>query len=397
MHIQVVVRELLNELFATDAELTAYCGDRYAKACRGLWADGMNRIQKINHLLAVVAPEQLLAELQETHPKEVAATLLRHQRERTASSSGELPPVVDPGYQRLLRQSLVEAIHANPLRPHGVATLLQTWQGGGKTLARQLSQWLGSQYGLSTVWLRDQASLDSTVPEFFYLLTGDRAVRNLIDFSAWLQDRPAPHGLLIVLLGTHGPEQLLSQVAAVVRSYLAAHPGSLFVVVGGIRVLELRQHTLYPWLKLLPLASYVDIPDLTRTEVAQLLALQSPPIAGESASLLYELTGGHPGLLYELIRQRLLMREPAEAHLRYQLSQSRLLERHLRDPQAREVLRKLHDGEEVASLLDPCIRHDPTRPESRLYFDSLIRIDEQGKTVARHSIIADQIITKSHH
>ncbi len=387
-HIRVVVRELLEKLFPLDVDLEAYCRDRFFEECRKRWTDAMNPIAKINRLLDVVDPHQLLVELRKTHPQAVEEVIRRHHGLATThlvpssyeseTAPRSVPPVPsDPCYERVPRTALAERIFRSYLRTHRVATLLQTWRGGGKTLARMVDEVARAQ-GISSRWLTDYATEQSTVPEFYYLLTGERSIRDQVDFSEWLYRQTAPRGLMIALLGTRGPELLLNQVAAVVRGYLASRPDSMFLVVGGERLLRLRQHTNYPWLRLLPSASFVDVPDLTLEEVTQLLALKktTPPLSIDHAPLLHSLTGGHPWLLNELISQNLFDPASAQAELRHQISQAKLLDRHLADPQAFEVLSKLEHGEPIASLQDPSIRHDPAHyPESRLYFDALLRAD----------------------
>lgn len=391
-HIRVVVRELLEKLFPLDVDLEAYCRDRFFEECRKRWTDAMNPIAKINRLLDAVDPQQLLAELRKTHPQEVEEAIRRHHERATepllpSDTEPDTPPrsvppaPSDPCYERVPRTALANRIFRSYLRTHRVATLLQTWRGGGKTLARMVGE-AARAHGISSRWLTDYATEQSTVPEFYYLLTGERSIRDQVDFSEWLYRQTAPRGLLIVLLGTRGPELLLNQVAAVVRGYLASRPDSMFLVVGGERLLRLRQHTNYPWLRLLPSASFVDVPDLTPEEVTQLLGLQqtTPTVSVEHSALLHSLTGGHPWLLYELIRQNLFDPVAAKAELRHQIIQAKLLDRHLADPQARDVLTKLEHGEPVASIQDPSIRHDPARyAESRLYFDGLLRLDGKGR------------------
>lgn len=389
-HIRVVVRELLEKLFPLDVDLEAYCRDRFFEECRKRWTDAMNRIAKINRLLDAIDPQQLLAELRMTHPQEVEEVIRRHHEQTTlpvpASYDADTPPRAlppapsDPCYERVPRTALANRIFHSYLRTHRVATLLQTWRGGGKTLARMVGE-LARVRGISSRWLTDYATEQSTVSEFYYLLTGERSIRDQVDFSEWLYRQTAPHGLLLVLLGTRGSELLLNQVAAVVRGYLSSRPDSMFLVVGGERLLRLRQHTNYPWLRLLPAASFVDVPDLTPEEITQLLALQkmNPPVSVDHAALLHSLTGGHPWLLYELIRQNICDPAAAKAELRHQIIQAKLLDRHLADPQACEVLTKLEHGEPVTSIQDPSIRHDPARyAESRLYFDGLLRMDGKG-------------------
>lgn len=391
-HIRVVVRELLEKLFPLDVDLEAYCRDRFFEECRKRWTEAMNPISKINRLLDAVDPQELLKELRKTHPNEVEAALRRHTERETVpdlsfDTEPDTPPrsvppsPSNPCYERVPRRVLVTHIFRSYLRTHRVATLLQTWRGGGKTLARMVGE-VARAHGISARWLTDYATEQSTVQEFYYLLTGERAIREQVDFSEWLYRQTAPRGLLIVLLGTRGPELLLNQVASVVRSYLASRPDSMFLAVGGERLLRLRQHANYPWLRLLPSASFVDVPDLTLDEVMQFVELQqvTPPLSCDHAHLLHSLTGGHPWLLYELIRQKRFDPVSAKAALRHEISQAKLLDRHLADPEAREVLARLERGETIDSIQDPDIRHDPADyAESRLFFDGLLRMDGKGR------------------
>ena len=121
-------------------------------------------------------------------------------------------------------------------------------------------------------------------------------------------------------------------------------------------------------------------------EVAKLLLERKLPV--EQAAVLWKCTGGHPALLYELIRRGIS--EPAQATeaVKYYISMTCKLSRHLSDPQACEVMRRLLRGETVASLEDPCIRHEPgLYAESRLYFDGLLRWNRLGKTEFRCSAV----------
>ena len=87
--------------------------------------------------------------------------------------------------------------------------------------------------------LRDGAEHNG---EFYFLLTGERSIRDQRDFHDWLYSQVAPGGLLIVLLWYPWARALLNQVAAVIRSYLDSRPNAMFLVVGGA-LLRLRQHT----------------------------------------------------------------------------------------------------------------------------------------------------------
>ncbi|MFO0575617.1 MAG: sigma-54 dependent transcriptional regulator [Polyangia bacterium] len=285
----------------------------------------------------------------------------------------------DPHYERLPRSSLIQDVLNSHLRGARVATLLQTHRGGGRTLARQLAPLC---YGMNPVWLTDFASETSSTAEFYQLLTSSGSVRSQAEFGDWLASHMTERGLLVILLGTQGPEELLEEVAAKTRSVLAGHHSSAFLVVGGERLLRLRKQERYSWIRLLPASSFVDVPDLTEAEIGRLLSdRRMPP---ERAAMIWQHTGGHPWLVYELIRKGISDPARATESVKYHLSMTRKLARHMADPQAREVIHRLHRGEEVASLADPCVRHEPALyAESRLYFDGLLRWDDTGRTQFR--------------
>lgn len=305
--------------------------------------------------------------------------------QRARARAAEPPPRTrppfpsDPQYERLPRSALIQEVLTNHLRDARVATLLQTHRGGGRTLARQLAPLC---YGLNPVWLTDFASETSSASEFYHLLTGSSAIRSQAEFGDWLTGHMTERGVLVILLGTQGPEPLLEEVAARTRSLLAGHPSSAFLIVGGERLLRLRRQERYSWIRLLPASSFVDVPDLSEAEIAKLLLdrKRSP----EHAAALWQLTGGHPWLVYELLRKGSPEPERAVEIVKYHLSMTRKLARHLSDPQASAVLKRLCRGAEVASLADPCVRHEPAAyAESRLYFDGLLRCDPEGRTQFR--------------
>lgn len=401
-NIRVAIRKLLDEVLRTDAQLDAFCLDFFFEEYRKHLANHVDRVAKINALMQLVEPERLLDEIRKNYPLQVEQAQAKlgfeiaspskpgvsrsapsaRASERDDASPRTPPAHSNPSYARLFRTTLAEEIFRDQLRSGRIATLLQTHHGGGRTLARQIATVAMVSDGLVPLWLTDYASEKSGTADFYALLTNDREVRDQSDFFDWLTRHKTPRGILIILCGTHGPGHLLEEIAATVRSFLASHSTSAFIVVGGERLLRMRSPELYPWLRLFSPASFVDVPDLTEDEVAQLLRLHHLP--QERAEPIFVNTGGHPGLVHELVRKS--VSDPADMLklVQYQISMSRSLDRHLASPQSRRVLQGLYHGGEVARLGNPWVRHDPTHyPESQLYFDGLLRADTSGKTQLR--------------
>lgn len=290
------------------------------------------------------------------------------------------PPLPsDPAYQRVPRNGLVHQILTSHLLPRRVAVLLQTHRGGGRSLARQIA----AQSGMQDIWLVD-SSHEQTAPEhFFRQLTRNPAVRDQSGLDDWLRDQVRRAGrCLVIQTEPRGPEELLECVAATLRSLLEQDSNVQFLLIGSERLLRLRTHERYSWLRLLPPSALIDVPDLTVEEIARLLRSRGQPEA--RAALLHEQTGGHPWLVYELVTKNISDPAAARAEVRYQLQTTRRLQRHLADSQSREVLQKLLRGEPVTPLNDRSIRHNPERHAiARLYFDGLVMVDGEGKTRLR--------------
>ena len=195
--------------------------------------------------------------------------------------------------------------------------------------------------------------------------------------------------MLLICTQPRGPEDLLEEVAATIRMLLSEHRGLHFLIIGGERLLRLRSHERYSWLRLLLSSSLFDVPDLSGDgndggEIGQVLHALGLPTS--RASWLYRQTGGHPWLLYELLAQNIDSEEAAAQFVQYQLRESRCLDRHLQDPEALATLDKLTHNQPVANLADPAIRRNPEKyPESRLYFDGLV-IPRQNGTAFRCSV-----------
>lgn len=299
------------------------------------------------------------------------------------ASEPQNEPVIDastpaqpsnPAFQRVPRNELVHEVLTQYLLPKRVVALLQTQRGGGRTLARQLAPLCN----LPALWLID-SSCERTEPELFYRrLTRDERIQDQVHFECWLRERLRRQGsLLLILTQPSGPAELLEEVAATVRGLLADSRGLHFLIVGGERLLRLRSHERYSWLRLLPPGSLFNVPDLFEADVARLLRGHGLP--AERAAWVHRQTGGHPWLVYELLSQDIETEEAALQEVKYQLRQSHSLDRHLQDPEAVEVLRRLLREESVASLADPAICRNPERyAESRLYFQGLLVAGPSG-------------------
>lgn len=290
------------------------------------------------------------------------------------------PQPNQPDYARVVRSMLIDTIWGEYLRPKRLAVLLQTHRGGGKSLARQIYAQRG---GIPTAWLTtENLSVAGSEAAFFADLSRQRSVQSALDLRKWLQNQISDSGLLIVLLGTKGPEALLEQTSAVLRALHADSTRVMLLVVGGERLLRLREDHRYAFLRLLSPSAFFDVPDLTLPEVQQLLRHHGLPL--EYAPTLLHCTGGHPWLLYELIQARIFDEGQATSELSYQLQMTRKLSRHVADPAACDVMRRLLRDEPVADLNDPTVRHEPAQyAESRLYFDGFLTYRRGTPTTLR--------------
>lgn len=287
------------------------------------------------------------------------------------------PPLPIPiKYNPVVRNSLIQELLVRKLSKGRRAILLQPWRGGGRTLLRQLAPLC---YGKPTAWLDTRGLGEkSSGGKAYRQLTGNDAVCDQEQLHTWLRSQVTEKGLLIALLGTHGNEEFLGEIAATVLSILSKIPTAMFAVVGGERLLRLRKCEHYAWLKVLPTGSIFDVPDLTVPEVATLLRRRSCP--EELASMIWEETGGHPWLVDQLILESVSNRELARQRVYYHLRMEHQFERHLADEEDYRVLQTLLHGEhEVASLGDEAVRHEPASfAEARLYLSGFLRADPAG-------------------
>jgi hypothetical protein len=373
------VREQINKLYPVKDDLEGFCIVYFKETHRDLLQFQTTRVGFLNLLLQKHTPDEIIARLKEEHP-ELQVSLPPQSTPPSAITPRSQQLREYLGYTRLERPALLTHIIQEKLQGPHVATLLQTDGGGGRTLAVQVAEEATVKYGMSALWMDTPALHPSDPAEWYRSITGGNvSVTNQRELKGWLDAQPNPDQLLIIWRGPQGPVKLLQEAAAALRSFLYTHRQAALLVVSGPRVLQLRRPELYQLQRLFSPSSFVDVPDLVLGEVAQLLRLN---LLDEAlAPLYFEHTGGHLTLLHSLICERLT--DPAKVLKKviYEICMSNVLDKHRDHPAAQSVLSRLLRGEKVASLADPCIRHNPdSYPESRLYFDGLLIADSEGAT-----------------
>lgn len=86
------LRRLLGGVMRTDAELDAFCLDYHPEVARR-FTEGMDRTTKVNLLLMLVSPVELLNRLRTAYPDAEAVAQRVQSGEAAARSSGETPSV----------------------------------------------------------------------------------------------------------------------------------------------------------------------------------------------------------------------------------------------------------------------------------------------------------------
>lgn len=388
------MRALLVAVLKTDDDLEAFAGDYFPEVSRR-WNKGMTPVAKVNLLLDLCTLDELWMAINNYSFSGVERYVSRSDppspegpvTPMPSSLSGprkipRTPVSVDLEYKRVVRTGLIEWIIDNPLRYRRLATLLEVYSGGGKTLAKQIGERYKQNHPGPVLWLSDVAHESASIPDCYALLTGDMTVHSQPEFDAWLKAHAGTTGALIILIVKRAPERFFEEVAAVLSGFRSANQESALIVVGGARILNMRRDANYWWSKLIAPSSYVDVSDLTELEVAELLVRNNLPVLW--APFFYDATGGHPALLYELVRRKISAPEAAHNAVRNAIRASKRLDRHLVDSQARAVLCRLREGKPVNQLSNSLVKHEPTLyAESRMYFDGLLHVGKMGETSLR--------------
>ena len=320
----------------------------------------------------------------EAHPssEELCAFSAAYEKVTGVRSKLLLPrstatPMDDEAEVSLDRGLLVQRV-LQQLQRDRLVTLLQTHRGNGRTLARQIV----AQTGQRAIWLDNP-------DKFNRILSGNPEMKNssgslLQDLLEKSSGRNVP--VYIVPLHSGQGDRTVEQVAPKLRNLLSKHDDMKLIIIGGEELLR-RQHLPdNSEAPLLPENSLVDVPDLTESELRCHVLARG--LSEEAARLIYKQTGGHPWLVEMLLRHSAKDVQSIAASIQDAFLDSGRLNRHLADSQARKVINALLAHKAVAPLGDQQVRHDPNRyPESRMFFDGLLRPSCDGETEFRSLVI----------
>ncbi len=299
------------------------------------------------------------------------------------------PAPQDPGP---VPRPALEQEYTRILRSQHRLVLLAPEDGGARSLARRVA----AQYGGRVTWLAPPNVPDCTEAEYCRALAGDDPdAASVTSFDALvehLRKKASRLGRdhLIVLRYEWGPFDHLTALGRHLRRMMD-EPSAVqfhFLIAGGERSAWLL-HNMKSF-SVFKDAPRREVPDLTVEEVRQFL--DSAGFDGaRSAPSVHEATGGHLGLLKEVLSSdgsletgavtARLARSPS---LRGNIQEClRRDERngYVGERSCQAVLSKLLAGERVEELepLDNQVEY----PEVRLYFAGLVRRDSTGRTVLR--------------
>jgi hypothetical protein len=217
-------------------------------------------------------------------------------------------------------------------------------------------------------------------------------VRGPDDYIQWQSARAGQAAHLIVLLHDRCPIEHLRSLAEALRT-LRHRPGSRFslLVAGSAAATQLANATLAGSF-FSDLTPY-HVPNFTPAEVKALLMSVGEAVDDRLALEVHAATGGYPGFIEELVTDdepldeaatipRLRRSGQVRGILRSRLSQDD--EEHTLAPEqhAAEVLRRLlaeGESQERLEAIDGLLEYG----ETRLYYDGLLRIKENGKLMFR--------------
>lgn len=291
-----------------------------------------------------------------------------------------------PAAQReVLRIELVDRLW-DRLEAQRRLLILSPRRGGARTLVRQMLS--RSRFPEGDITRLSPSTLATDAGPYFAVLCGDPRVTSALDYHIWQQARlrPGSRRHLIVLLHDGGDPTRLHELAEALRA-CQQDEHFLILVAGEARTAALKYGVVdNSYFSGMPEAL---VPDLRSEEIQALLGCDPA-----TAQRIAQATGGHPGLVRTVGRLGLdaLPHEPAA--LDQALSRTPdvlgILKRRMDDDDrqkrsprrhAASVLRTLLDGKPVKSL--PDLGSDPHFPEVRLFYDGLLRCDEEGRTLLR--------------
>ncbi|HEX5751579.1 MAG TPA: SIR2 family protein [Archangium sp.] len=298
-------------------------------------------------------------------------------------------PAPVPRNPPLVPREALEHVYARILWTQHRLVLFAPEEGGAESIARRLAE----PYGKRVTWLEPPNVPDCTEADYCRALAEDKSVTS---FDALMEHlRQQAEGLgrehLFVLRYEWGPLGHLEMFGKHLRRLLE-EPSKvelhLLVAGGGARGAWLQHNVAKS--SVYKDAPRREVPDFTVDEVCQLL--DGAGLDGKRwAREVHEATGGHPGLLEEVVAGAgALDRESVTQRLARSPWVRGVLQEVLREDErngysgargCRFVLHELLAGRPV-NALEPLDNHIE-EPEVRLYFSGLVRGDEEGRTVLR--------------
>ncbi|WPB72990.1 SIR2 family protein [Archangium violaceum] len=296
------------------------------------------------------------------------------------------PIPLDPPH---VPREALEQVYAHILRHRHRLVLFAPEDGGEESIARRVAR----QYGERVSWLEPPNVPDCTEADYCRALAEDNRVTSFDALVEHLRQRAEGFGRehLFVLRYEWGPLGHLDTLGKHLRRLMEA-PSKvelhLLVAGGGARGGWLLHNVSKS--SVFSDAVKREVPDFTVDEVWQLL--DAADLDGKRwARDVHEATGGHPGLLEEILAGAgaLDRKSVTERLARSPWVRGALQERLREDERngasgkrsCRFVLEELLAGRPV-NALEPLDYH-LEQPEVRLYFSGLVRGDEEGRTVPR--------------
>lgn len=298
------------------------------------------------------------------------------------SISGKAAFVPRPGLEDEYAQELARSRRLLILAPR---------RGGARALTRRIAE---ERFGNRVTWLTPPRVPGCEIGEYLASLSDQPSMKSLPALEAWLRERASQLGgnHLIALRHDGGPIDHLRTVCDELRKLTEDRAANFFVVVpGGASSAWLRFNT--PDASLFSGASARHVPSLSIEEVRAVLD-NARADGGRGAEDVHRATGGHPGMLEEVLLScgsgtdfddmtaRLVEGPTLHAVLRMRFTE----DDHAGHPaqrHARATLRDLLAGRTVKNLND--IEDDLRYPEVRLYYDGLVVGGHEtgGKTALR--------------
>lgn len=213
-----LVRQLIIQLLRTDSDLNAFCLD-YFSSVQKRFVDGMDRVQKVNLLLEVANPDDVLKTLRQAFPEEI------RRLECSIKHESNISIIKQTGPQRILLVALVAtiltagsllyflghppeapvAVHLNYYKVDsiGFARLIENEENpkeGMPSVVQYERDSAPDQYGKMAGWASwkqiYQAALEDPIDKrdqnYLFIEVSNVSAGSIADINLQFQDEPTP-------------------------------------------------------------------------------------------------------------------------------------------------------------------------------------------------------------